>query len=128
MGKKADRPGHKRSQKPEDAAAEGDAESLDTLGTLLERRYHGASNIRGIRFQLRYSMLRAVELALESSQSQHESDALGHHLTFEGIEDLDINALNLKPIRINVSPRLEFPGFSGDVAGALYEPLRIALG
>ncbi|WP_145198167.1 hypothetical protein [Planctomycetes bacterium Poly30] len=53
----------------------------DTLDAILARRYHGAVNIRGIRYQVLYSILRALELyGLPTSAS----------VRLEGIEDVDL--------------------------------------
>ena len=58
----------------------------DALDALLRDRYHGAVNIRGIRFQLRYSVVRAVELALATRGGGTDPERT---LCFEGIEDID---------------------------------------
>ncbi len=59
--------------------------TVDLLDTLLAARFHGASNIRGIRFQVRYSVLRCAELAA----AQRSNGITSGSLRFEGIEDLD---------------------------------------
>lgn len=57
----------------------------DSLDALLASRYHGASNIRGVRFQVRYSVLRCAELVA----AQRRGEAPATRLRFEGLEDLD---------------------------------------
>src|SRR5690606_13505978 len=59
----------------------------DSLDTLLRDRCGGAINIRGIRFQLRYSVARAVELAVTARASGADAEGA---LQFEGLEDVDI--------------------------------------
>lgn len=59
--------------------------AVDPLDALLARRCHGAANIRGIRFQVRYSVLRCAQLAAE----QRRGDAAGATIRLEGLEDLD---------------------------------------
>ncbi len=61
----------------------------DSLDVLLRDRYHGAANIRGIRFQLRYSLFRAIELAIAARKSGANAE---HVLYFEGLEDVDIES------------------------------------
>ncbi|HEY2513215.1 MAG TPA: hypothetical protein VGI39_20240, partial [Polyangiaceae bacterium] len=51
----------------------------DAITRLLERRFHGAGNISGVRYQLKYSLLRAFGL-------YEGADAV----RFEGIEDVDL--------------------------------------
>lgn len=48
----------------------------DALDTLLRERYHGAVNIRGIRFQVRYAMLRAVEAASAARAAVSRTESL----------------------------------------------------
>jgi len=52
------------------------------LEELFDSRYHGAVNIRGIRYQIAYSLLRAFDL--------YEGDGNGS-VRLEGIDDLDVN-------------------------------------
>jgi hypothetical protein len=52
------------------------------LEELFKSRYHGAVNIRGIRYQIAYSLLRAFDL--------YEGDQNGS-IRLEGIDDLDVN-------------------------------------
>lgn len=52
------------------------------LEELFNSRYHGAVNIRGIRYQIAYSLLRAFDL--------YEGDGNGS-VRLEGIDDLDVN-------------------------------------
>ncbi len=61
-----------------------------TLDTLLRSRYHGASNITGIRFQLLYSVLRAFDLY---------ADVPAYEVRFEGLEDADVRGLQEKVLR-----------------------------
>jgi len=53
-----------------------------SLDTLFKSRYHGAANIRGIRYQILYSVLRGFDLY------DPRFDAM--FLRLEGIEDLDL--------------------------------------
>ncbi|MDR7666083.1 hypothetical protein RG963_09910 [Methanosarcina sp. Z-7115] len=55
---------------------------------LFKSRFHGAANIRGIRYQILYSILRAFELYENKTQSAS--------ITLEGIEDVDIEINNFK--------------------------------
>lgn len=75
----------KRKPKAEAIQSAATVAVADSLDALLAARYHGASNIRGIRFQVRYSVLRCAELAA----AQRRGDAPGTRLRFEGLEDLD---------------------------------------
>ena len=52
------------------------------LDDLLRTRFKGAVNVRGIRYQILYSILRAFDLYGDGGQARH--------LTLEGIEDVDI--------------------------------------
>ncbi len=99
--------------------------TADSLDTLLHERYHGAVNIRGIRFQVRYAMLRAVEMAhavrtakpptrasvaTSVADSVHalppaivdaSTDSLHQPLLrMEGIEDVDVADPSLGPLRV----------------------------
>jgi hypothetical protein len=58
---------------------------VESLDTLLAQRFHGAANISGIRFQIRYSVLKCAQLGAMLRQG-HPQDAT---LRFEGLEDLD---------------------------------------
>lgn len=57
------------------------------LNVLLETRFHGAVNIRGIRYQILYSILRAFDLYAE--------DGKASSIRLEGIEDVDLLGLRL---------------------------------
>ncbi len=52
------------------------------LEELFQSRYHGAANIKGIRYQIAYSVLRAFDLY------NNETNA---SIRLEGIEDVDVN-------------------------------------
>jgi hypothetical protein len=54
------------------------------LDVLFKERFHGAVNIRGVRYQLLYTLLRAFDLYGEAAS-----------LTLEGIEDLDLKGFAL---------------------------------
>jgi len=82
--KKAKRRGSK-PKRPRDFG--GTVSPADALDVLLRDRYHGAANIRGIRFQLRYSMARAVELAVAARAGGANAKSTLH---FEGLEDVDV--------------------------------------
>jgi hypothetical protein len=58
---------------------------VDSLTNLLARRFHGAGNIYGIRYQLKYSLLRAFDAYVAGAAS----------VRFEGIEDVDILGVNI---------------------------------
>jgi len=60
------------------------------LDTIFKTRFHGAINIRGIRYQILFSVLRAFEL--------YKSDDKIHFIRLEGIEDLDILGKNVNLI------------------------------
>ncbi len=53
---------------------------MEQLDSIFSKRFGGAVNIRGISYQIRYSILRAFELYDKKIES----------LTLEGIEDLDL--------------------------------------
>jgi len=57
------------------------------LEALFKTRFHGAVNIRGIRYQILYSLLRAFDL-----YNNHECNLV---LRLEGIEDIDLLGLHL---------------------------------
>jgi hypothetical protein len=66
---------------------------IDQIENLYRSRYHGAVNIRGIRYQVLYSAMRIFDLY---------NDAAPESICFEGIEDLDVNKvpkLELNSIR-----------------------------
>jgi hypothetical protein len=93
----------KRKQKAEAIQPAATVVVADSLDALLAARYHGASNIRGIRFQVRYSVLRCAELAA----AQRRGDAPGIRLRFEGLEDLDALAdLRHPGLRVVVADEL----------------------
>ena len=54
------------------------------IENLYQTRYHGAVNIRGIRYQVLYSAMRVFEL--------YENDA-PESIHFEGVEDVDVNGI-----------------------------------
>lgn len=64
------------------------------LNVLLETRFHGAANIRGIRYQILYSILRAFDLYAE--------DGKASSIRLEGIEDVDLLGLRLGDVYIQV--------------------------
>lgn len=53
-----------------------------SIDALFRDRFHGAVNIRGIRYQLRYSVLCAIGMLTEDSPVSH--------VVLEGIEDIDV--------------------------------------
>ena len=56
--------------------------SSKELNALFKNRWHGAVNIRGIRYQILYSVLRALDL--------YKKEGIDSCLRLEGIEDVDI--------------------------------------
>lgn len=80
----------------------------DSLDELLKSRYHGAVNIRGIRFQLRYAILRALEMAQQNRLRDGSDPAqagLQAMLQFEGIEDVDVReGPALRPFEVSDAP------------------------
>lgn len=64
-----------------------------TLDDLLRSRFHGASNITGIRFQLLYSLLRAFDLYEDPSVIE---------VQFEGLEDVDLKGLKVGDVYLQV--------------------------
>src|SRR5688572_31064055 len=66
----------------------------DAVDLLFTTRFHGASNIRGIRYQILYSLLRAFELFQQDSQRSW--------IRFEGIEDLDLRGVRLEDEYVQV--------------------------
>lgn len=67
-------------------------EEIRDINTIFRSRYHGATNIKGIRFQILYSILKSFDLYNNEIE----------HLTLEGIEDLDLIGLNLADEYIQV--------------------------
>ncbi|MBE9594024.1 MAG: hypothetical protein IMF19_11170, partial [Proteobacteria bacterium] len=59
-----------------------------------ETRFHGAVNIRGIRYQILYSILRAFDLYAEDDGASS--------IRLEGIEDVDLLGLRLEDEYIQV--------------------------
>ena len=55
---------------------------------LFKSRFHGATNIHGIRYQILYSILRAFEL--------YENETQAASITLEGIEDVDVEVVGLR--------------------------------
>ena len=85
--------------------------AADALDTLLRTRFHGAVNIRGIRFQVRYAALRAIQVAEAIRQQRGAATTAGHSaglstvshvhapvVRFEGLEDVDIADPEVGPI------------------------------
>jgi hypothetical protein len=84
--------------------------TADALDALLKDRYSGAVNIRGIRFQLRYAVLRAARLARAWREGGGAADPRAPEagtpggrgpatLRFEGLEDVDVQGEPaLKPL------------------------------
>jgi hypothetical protein len=64
------------------------------LNVLLKTRFHGAVNIRGIRYQIQYSLLRAFDLYAEDDRVSA--------IRLEGIEDVDLLGLRLEDEYIQV--------------------------
>jgi hypothetical protein len=60
--------------------------STKVLDDLLKSRFHGASNIRGVRYQLLYSLLRVFDLY---------SDKAPEEVQFEGLEDVDLKGMRI---------------------------------
>ncbi|HQX49575.1 MAG TPA: hypothetical protein PLR25_06685, partial [Planctomycetaceae bacterium] len=65
-----------------------------TLDSILEIRFHGAVNIRGIRYQVLYSLGRAFEL--------YDHAGVGGAVRLEGIEDVDLLGFQLDDIYVQV--------------------------
>ena len=68
--------------------------NLTKIDTLLKSRYHGAANIRGIRYQLLYSLLCAFQLYDQESEISS--------IQFEGIEDVDLKGLRANNCYVQV--------------------------
>jgi len=64
------------------------------LDALLKTRFHGAVNIRGIRYQMLYSILRAFNLYAEDDGASS--------IRLEGVEDVDFLGLRLGNVYIQV--------------------------
>src|SRR5229473_5946129 len=64
------------------------------LDSIFKARYHGAVNIRGIRYQLLYSVLRAFDLYNEENAAAA--------IRPEGIEDVDLLGLRVGDVYIQV--------------------------
>jgi len=75
-----------------------DASSSD-VDTIFRARYHGAANIGGIKYQILYSILRALDLYAE--------DNANGSIRLEGIEDLDLLGLSLEDEYIQVKTAKE---------------------
>jgi len=69
------------------------------IDTIFKLRYHGAANIRGIRYQILYSVLRAFDLYKENNAEDS--------IRLEGIEDLDLIGLSLEDEYIQVKTSQE---------------------
>jgi hypothetical protein len=70
-----------------------DVRSSD-IDIIFKSRYHGAANIGGIKYQMLYSILRALDLYAE--------DNANGSIRLEGIEDLDLLGLRLEDEYIQV--------------------------
>jgi hypothetical protein len=57
----------------------------------LRSRFHGSSNIAGIRFQLLYSLARLFDLYKDPTAEQ---------IQFEGLEDVDLKGLKIGNIYV----------------------------
>ncbi len=64
------------------------------IDAILKSRYHGAANIRGIRFQVLYSVLRAFDLYEEADP---DSSVMP-----EGLEDFDISSIETETVYVQV--------------------------
>jgi len=83
------------------------------IDALLKQRYHGATNIRGIRYQLLYSLKRAFELYDNSGPET---------IQFEGIEDVDLKGLHCGNLYVQVkysSKPWQWSQLNGPIAGYL---------
>ena len=60
--------------------------NISGIDNILKKRFHGAVNIRGIRFQLQYSLFRLLQIHINKEKTC---------VQFEGIEDVDIKPLKL---------------------------------
>ena len=84
--------------KKRNAQADGDVRSSD-IDPIFRARYHGAANIRGIKYQILYSVLRAFDL--------YADDNADGSIRLEGIEDLDLLGLRLEDEYIQVKTAQE---------------------
>ncbi|MEN6520078.1 MAG: hypothetical protein ABFD46_02870 [Armatimonadota bacterium] len=71
-----------------------DHESIKQLDSLLQKRFHGAANIKGIRYQILYSVYLAMQLYKDGSSDWH--------LQLEGIEDADLRGINTDTCYIQI--------------------------
>ena len=76
----------------------GDAKSSN-IDPIFRARYHGAANIGGIKYQILYSILRALDLYAEYNANGS--------IRLEGIEDLDLLGLRLEDEYIQVKTAQE---------------------
>jgi hypothetical protein len=76
---------------------------LEALDELLRSRFHGASNITGIRFQLLYSLVRLFDLY---------TDPTAEKVQFEGLEDVDLKGLNIGNIYVQVKSSKKDQGWA----------------
>ena len=67
--------------------------SFQALNELLSSRFHGSSNINGIRFQLLYSLVHVFDLY---------TDPIAEQIQFEGLEDIDLKGFHVGNIYIQV--------------------------
>jgi len=81
-----------------DAQADEEVISSD-IDAIFRARYHGAANIRGIKYQILYSVLRAFDL--------YADDNAYGSIRLEGIEDLDLLGLRLEDEYIQVKTSQE---------------------
>ncbi len=65
-----------------------------TLDSILKKRFHGAVNVRGIRYQVLYSLGRAFDL--------YDHAGSGPALRLEGIEDVDLMGFQLNDTYVQV--------------------------
>jgi hypothetical protein len=105
---KAARPDKREKGRPR--TFDASVSTADALDTLLKDRYSGAVNIRGIRFQLRYAVLRAAWLARawregggapdpRALEARAPDAGMPSTLRFEGLEDVDVRGEPaLKPL------------------------------
>jgi hypothetical protein len=74
-----------------------------TIDELLQSRFGGARNIRGVRFQLLYSLWRAFDLYGDPPISE---------IRFEGLEDVDLKGLIVGNLHIQVKSSQSAQGWS----------------
>lgn len=86
------------STEERNAQTEEESRSSD-IDTIFKARYHGAANIRGIRYQILYSVLRAFELKADG----HTNGSI----RLEGIEDLDLLGIHLEDEYVQVKTSQE---------------------